>query len=47
MAEIELHRITDGTGAALCEEIYAEYVDWVFERSRQCTVYMALHLSAG
>jgi GNAT superfamily N-acetyltransferase len=32
MAEIELHRVTDEAGAAGCEEMYIEYVAWIFEQ---------------
>jgi GNAT superfamily N-acetyltransferase len=32
MAEIEVRRISDEAGAARCEEIYIEYVAWVFEQ---------------
>jgi GNAT superfamily N-acetyltransferase len=32
MAEIVVHRITDDAGATQCEEMYAEYVEWIFEQ---------------
>jgi putative acetyltransferase len=32
MAEIEVHEITDEAGAAPCEEMYIEYVAWIFEQ---------------
>ena len=34
MAVIEVHRVTDGAGVAACEEMYVEYVAWLFERYR-------------
>jgi GNAT superfamily N-acetyltransferase len=32
MAEIEVHRVSDGAGAARCEEMYVEYVAWIFDQ---------------
>jgi len=34
MADVALHRITDDAGAAVCEQLFAEYVAWIFERLR-------------
>jgi GNAT superfamily N-acetyltransferase len=34
VAGIEVHRVTDEAGAARCEEMYTEYVAWVFEKFR-------------
>jgi GNAT superfamily N-acetyltransferase len=32
MADIEVHRVTDEAGAASCEEMYVEYVAWIFDQ---------------
>ncbi|HTW09309.1 MAG TPA: GNAT family N-acetyltransferase [Acidimicrobiales bacterium] len=33
-SDIELRRVTDAVGAASCEQLFVEYVAWVFEQFR-------------